>query len=333
MLYYWFSLHFIHHKTGAGNDDHDHHVDHMLSHQGVRKLSFALLLCISSALFYAASTYKLAIHDDIADTYFSESIQAATIAYATTRGVNAVVSVIKESELDVSPAGVGLTIAVGQVLDPIDDMTERLSSVLVMAIASLGLQKLGFEISVLISFQAIALLLLLCVPLLWRQNMLSTQLLKWMLKACFLLLLLRFMLPVSALVSDAVYKHWLQPNIEASLSQLALVTDSYTEMANLPAEPSAGFFASLTDAAADKITQTRLAFTQMVQHVEQIIAALLSLITAYLAMFVMQIMVLPIMMIWLLMSILKSRALEKMMVQMTRHISTSTPKKRRYIKP
>jgi len=291
---------------------------------GVSKSTFALILLLSSALFYVASFYKIAVSDDLADRYFIESIQAATIAYATARGVNAVVSVIKESELDLAPAGVGVTIAAGQILDPIDDMTERLSSVLVAAIASLGIQKLGFEISVVVSFKIIAMLLLLCIPLIWRQNALGTHLLEVSLKVCFILLLLRFMLPISALVSDSIYKHWLQPNIEESIEKLALVNDSYQEMSNLQAEPSEGFFSSLTGTARNKVKQTRLAFSHMVQNVEQIIASLLSLMTAYLAIFVIQIILLPLFMLWMLLAILKSKFLDEIVVSLSKRFQSIT---------
>jgi len=303
-----------------------------LTNKRFSKFTLVLLLLLSSALFYAASFYKIAVSDDMADAYFSESIQAATIAYATARGVNAVVSVIKESELDISPAGVGVTIAAGQILDPIDDMTERLSSVLVAAIASLGIQKLGFEISVLVSFKIIAVLLLLCIPLIWRQNSLTMHLLEVSLKVCFILLLLRFMLPVSALVSDSIYTHWLQPNIEESIEKLDLVNDSYQEMSNLQAEPNEGFFSSLTGAASDKVKQTRLAFSHMVENVEQIITSLLSLMTAYLAIFVIQIILLPLLMIWLLFAILKSKLLDEMAANLTQHLSAKPQNLRRYIK-
>jgi len=303
-----------------------------LTNQAINKSTFALLLFLCSALFYAAAAYKIPISDDLADSYFSESIQTATIAYATARGVNAVVSVIKESELDLSPAGVGVTIAAGQILDPIDDMTERLSSVLVAAIASLGIQKIGFEISVLVSFKAIALLLLLCIPLLWRQNNITTSLLEFALKACFILLLLRFMLPVSALVSDGIYKHWLQPNIETSLAKLALVNQSYEVMStNLPSETSEGFFASLTDAASDKVKQTQLAFTHMVENVEQIITSLLSLMTTYLAIFAFQIVLLPLLMLWLLLNLLNSKFLDGLVTTVTKHLSSKPQSARRYI--
>ena len=98
--------------------------------------------------------------DTTADTYFQDAITKAGLAYATIRTINASVSIIKESTVQLEPAGVGLSLAVGQVLDPIDDMTERLSHVLVTAIVSLGVQKLCYEIGVTLvpSFFAVGLL-------------------------------------------------------------------------------------------------------------------------------------------------------------------------------
>ncbi|OIO71870.1 MAG: hypothetical protein CO186_12935 [Zetaproteobacteria bacterium CG_4_9_14_3_um_filter_49_83] len=278
----------------------------------MRKLTLTVLLLVCSALFYVASFQKMPLADDLADRYFTESIQAASLAYATTRGVNAVVSVIKESELDLAPAGVGVTIAVGQVLDPIDDMTERLSSLLVAAIASLGIQKIGFEVSAIVSFKAIALLLGLAVPLLWLYQPVSVLLLQWLIKAAFVLLLLRFMLPVSALVSDTLYQHWLQPEVTAALQKLDVVSRSYREVSTLPATQSSGFFSSLTDAAADKIERTRQLFLKTLDHVDSIISALLSLMTAYLAIFVVQVVLLPVFMLWLLVGIFRSKVLDQL---------------------
>jgi hypothetical protein len=44
------------------------------------------------------------------------------LTYATCRVINASVSIVKESSLQLEPAGVGISLAVGQALDPIDDM-------------------------------------------------------------------------------------------------------------------------------------------------------------------------------------------------------------------
>lgn len=120
-----------------------------------KRLPLTILLLLSSIALYFLSGIKLPVLDTNADGYFEESIKGATLAYASVRGVNAVVSVLKESEIEVSPAGVGVNIAAGQILDPIDDMTERLSDVMVASIVSLGIQKIGYEIGSAISFKAL----------------------------------------------------------------------------------------------------------------------------------------------------------------------------------
>lgn len=275
------------------------------------KLRTGLLLLIISVLFYSLSFVKLPGIDQIADDYFNESIKAATIAYATTRGVNAVVSVVKESHLELAPAGVGVTIAAGQVLDPIDDMTERLSSVLIAAIASLGIQKLGFEVSSAISFKAIAALLVLSIPLLWFSSPTVTPLLQLAVKLSLVLLLLRFMLPASALISDSLYTDWLQPGIEKSMQKLAVVSDSYNEMSNMTPEQNQGFFSSITAGASDKVEKTREAFMKMVENAENIISSLLNLMTAYLTIFIVQVLLLPLSMLWLLIALFKSSTLDE----------------------
>ncbi|GAV20874.1 hypothetical protein MMIC_P1849 [Mariprofundus micogutta] len=282
------------------------------------QVKHTLLITLISALLFAASFVKIPVADKLADNYFSESIQAATIAYATTRGVNAVVSVVKESHLELAPAGVGITIAAGQILDPIDDMTERLSSVLVAAIASLGIQKIGFEISEVISFKVIAIILLLSVPMIWlNKTGLAMPLLKLAIKFCLILLLLRFMLPASALISHSLYANWLQPGIADSMQKLSIISESYDKMSNMPPEQSQGFFSSMTASAADKVENTRKAFLTMVENAEHIINSLLQLMTAYLTIFVVQVLLLPLLMLWLIAAMFKSRTLDEFTVVLT----------------
>ncbi len=282
------------------------------------RLRTALIILLASSLLYGASFIKLPGIDRIADDYFSESIKAASMAYATVRGVNAVVSVVKESHLELAPAGVGVTIAAGQILDPIDDMTERLSSIIVAAIASLGIQKIGFEISKALAFKTIAIILLLTIPLLWLNNTTLMTLLQPAIKTCLILLLMRFMLPTSALISDSLYTNWLQPGIEGSIEKLTIVSESYNEMSNIPAEQNKGFFSSMTTGAADKVEKTREAFMNMIENAENIVSALLQLMIAYLAIFVVQLLLLPLFMLWVLVSLFKSNALNSFSEQIAK---------------
>ncbi|PJA31715.1 MAG: hypothetical protein CO187_07890, partial [Zetaproteobacteria bacterium CG_4_9_14_3_um_filter_53_7] len=281
------------------------------------KLKRTAVIALVSALFFAASFVKIPLTDNLADNYFSESIQAASIAYATARGVNAVVSVVKESHLELAPAGVGISIAAGQVLDPIDDMTERLSSVLITAIASLGIQKIGFEVSEAISFKAIAIILLLTLPLIWLNSPAMTPLLQLAIKLCLILLLLRFMLPASAVISNALYSNWLQPGIEDSMQKLSVISSGYSDMSTMQPEQEQGFFSSMTAGAADKVAKTREAFVKMVDNAENIISSLLNLMTAYLTIFVVQVLLLPLSMLWLLAALLKSKTLDEFTTALT----------------
>ncbi len=79
--------------------------------------------------------------DDYVDNYTDESIGNAALTYASARGINALVSVLQSSEVE---AGVGIVsgaMTIGEVLDPLNDMIERFSSVMAWVLASLAAQK------------------------------------------------------------------------------------------------------------------------------------------------------------------------------------------------
>jgi len=79
--------------------------------------------------------------DDYVDDHTNESIRNAALTYATARGINGLVSVLQSTEVQ---AGVFVTgsMTIGEVLDPLNDMIERFSSVMVWVLASLTAQKL-----------------------------------------------------------------------------------------------------------------------------------------------------------------------------------------------
>lgn len=286
-------------------------------------MKISLLAAVAAGLFFAASFVKLPGIDRLGDDYFSQSIKTATLSYATTRAVNAVVSVVKESHLEVAPAGVGVSIAVGQILDPIDDMTERLSTMLVAAIASLGIQKIGYEIGMAISFKAVAIILLVCIPLLWLKSAGAASLIQFGIRLCLILLLLRFMLPLSAMLSDSLYNHWLKPGVENSLQSLTVVSNSYSELSTIPPEQSKNFFSTLTDGVTKHVDKTRKAFSSMVDNAENIVSSLLALITAYLTIFVVQVLILPLCMLWLLAVLFRGKPMDMLSSRITNRLFSS----------
>ena len=98
----------------------------------------ALVSVLIVVLVTLSSTRVL---DDYVDDYTNESIRNAALTYASARGVNALVSVLQSTEVEVGMFVSG-SMTIGEVLDPLNDMIERFSSVMTWVLASLAAQKL-----------------------------------------------------------------------------------------------------------------------------------------------------------------------------------------------
>ena len=158
-------------------------------------------IIIAIILFFSPGL-RLPFPDNMTDAYFEDAITEAGLAYATCRVINASVSIIKESGLELEPAGVGISLALGQALDPVDDMTERLSDVLVTAITSLGLQKLIYEISVSVAPFLIAVCLFILSVLIWIKNPRIKSFHEIVIKFALIIIIGRFCLPISSVINN-----------------------------------------------------------------------------------------------------------------------------------
>ena len=79
--------------------------------------------------------------DNYVDDYTTRAITSAALTYATARGINALVSMLQSSQVE---AGIGIVsgaMTIGEVLDPINDMIERFSTIMTWVLASLAAQK------------------------------------------------------------------------------------------------------------------------------------------------------------------------------------------------
>jgi len=69
----------------------------------------------------------------------------AAYTFALVKGLNGMISVIQGTEVAVSPAGIGLKLSVGEIVDPINDLAERFSWVMLVSTTSLGIQRVLME--------------------------------------------------------------------------------------------------------------------------------------------------------------------------------------------
>ena len=79
---------------------------------------------------------------EMANMQVDAGLKRSLVSFASARALNAVISVVQGTEVVVHPLGVGITLALGQVLDPINDLAEQFSSIMLLASVAFGIQKL-----------------------------------------------------------------------------------------------------------------------------------------------------------------------------------------------
>ncbi len=95
--------------------------------------------------------------DHFSSEHLNASISSAGLVYGTARGINALVSLLQGTEINVP----FVTFSIGEVLDPVNDLIERFSDIILLALGSLALQKILLAVvsntifTVLLSFVAL----------------------------------------------------------------------------------------------------------------------------------------------------------------------------------
>ncbi|MFH2093812.1 MAG: hypothetical protein ABIJ31_15740 [Pseudomonadota bacterium] len=263
----------------------------------------ALLLAIG---LFAVAGARVPVFEAKTDQYFYDAIKKAGVAYATCRVVNASVSILKESSLKLEPAGIGVSLALGQALDPIDDMTERLSDVLVTAITSLGVQKLIYEISLALVFPILAILLIFLAILIWFDNETVHRIRRILTGVVMIVVIVRITLPVSAIANAFIHAHFFDDRISAANTALFLGVQDLDTLKDVSLPEIDGLIGTIENSARflkEKTHALNAAITTLTGNMGQIIETLLTLTFLYVGVFFIQVILLPVLTFWLLIKV------------------------------
>ncbi len=265
--------------------------------------SIGILIAISLFFF---PVLKLPVLDDAADNYFSEAITKAGVAYLTCRIINASVSVVKESSLELEPAGIGVSLAVGQILDPLDDMTERFSDVIVTAITSLGVQELAYEISVVFAPPILSIFIFLLTILVWFENKRIIRFKKTVIRIIFIIIIARFCLPISSMANEIIQKDFFDDKISDANDKLKFNTAELDKLAELSLPEIDGIKGTIENSASllkQKSIEFKNAIIATKNNMGSIINNLLTLTILYVGVFLIQVIILPLLTFWLLIKV------------------------------
>ncbi|UZE96951.1 hypothetical protein [Alkalimarinus alittae] len=161
--------------------------------------------------------------DNKGSEYASEQIKVAAITYGVARSLNAGISVAQGTEITLSPAGVGTSLSVGELLDPVNDMVERFSLVVLAAITSLGIQQILISIaSTKLSNLLVVISTISCLAICIKPKLASQGFRIVAFKACLLLIVFRFFISLSLLLNQAVYVNIIENEQTESLASLKI---------------------------------------------------------------------------------------------------------------
>jgi hypothetical protein len=242
----------------------------------------------------------LAPLDAPATAQVEAGLKRALISFAAARALNGVISVAQGTEVSVQPLGVGVTLAPGQLLDPINDLVEQFSNLMLAASVAFGLQKVLIAIggywliSLWLSGAAVAWTL-------WRMRQPLVP--SWLTGLLVAGLMLRFAIPMATLGSDLLWQKFLASDYEASQQVIQTATGQVAEL-NLPEAKAAnelGWIDRMKGWASQN-GDVKLRFEQLKQATEQAVDHMIKLIVI----FTLQTMVIPLGLMWGLLALAKA---------------------------
>jgi len=162
---------------------------------------------------------------ELIDKAFTQAI----IVFGSAKALNAVISLAQGTELDLP----FLTVAIGQVLDPINDLVEQFSLIMLASMTSLGIQKIlmGFVtngwFNMILAVNLVVLNLWMFVRLKNDENI---RILFF--KITIVLVFLRFAVPLMGYVNEMAYEHFVKPqyNIEQLNESIIGVKDEVSKV-------------------------------------------------------------------------------------------------------
>lgn len=267
----------------------------------MRNIFWSLLAVIAVGLSLTGAV------DTIGEREAAASLKRALVTFALARALNGAISVAQGTELALEPAGVGVVLSVGQILDPINDLVEQFSTVMLIASSSLGLQNVllritsawGFDLA--LAAASVAVLLSCWLP--WQKARLAAP---WARRALLGMIFVRFALPLLIIGSNTVFETFLAGEQAAAVTALEGVQEDIEDL-NEPPPPPRNPDASLMERLGYMVDDTLASMDPRptLERLSSRVAEASEHIISLIVIFVLQTILLPVAFIWLFLEVLK----------------------------
>ncbi|MBA4265478.1 MAG: hypothetical protein C0453_10380 [Comamonadaceae bacterium] len=230
----------------------------------MQTLNRTLLLVLVIALVGLAWFQPL---DQLAVAHSEAGLKRSLAAFAAARGLNAVISVIQGTEVT-GGAFVNVTLALGQVLDPVNDLIEQFSKLMLVVSVVFGVQLLLIQMGA----TWVVSLLLTVLLLVWAWRKLGPgpgHAPPWLGRLLLALLIVRFVVPVMAITSELSHRAFMADKYAASQQAIESSTAALGELGS--GQGSATPWWDLREKLGGKIEELKQDAERVVSHVIDLI--------------------------------------------------------------
>lgn len=251
--------------------------------------------------------------DRLAEAEYDALFQRALISFALARTLNGVISAVQGTELALQPAGVGVTLTPGQVLDPINDLIERFSWIMLGATLSLGVQQVLLDVG---QWWGVKILLAF-LGLLWlwvrlrisaRQHPQSVSSEQFLFRVFIIVIFVRFAVPVAMIANEGLYRLFLEARYVESTQAIETAGSEIQEAnANEEGAEVEEVESSMLDSLGRMLESTRnsMDFKQKLAYIGERASDLIEHLIQLGVVFILQTGILPIAFLWIFLQIFK----------------------------
>jgi len=242
------------------------------------------------------------IVDDASESYAEDAFRRALVTFAVARTLNGVISVAQGTEVALEPGGVGVNLSVGQILDPINDLVERFSAVMLVAASSLGLQNFLLSMTAWWGLSAALILAaLFAITTIWSKRLAENKYASAASRIFLVILFIRFAVPLLIIGTNLVSDTFLassQAEATAALEATRTEIEDLNEDPDVPPDPDQSLLdriGSIIDEslesmdATDRLARLKESASNTSEHIINLIVI-----------FVLQTIILPLVFLWLL---------------------------------
>ncbi|MCP4353547.1 MAG: hypothetical protein GY795_49490 [Desulfobacterales bacterium] len=252
--------------------------------------------------------------DEKGSEYYNETMSRSIYTFAIVRGINGVISVLQGTGLAVSPAGVGVSLSVGEILDPINDLVERFSWVMLVSSTSLGIQKVLMEMGIWFGFKIFLSLSMMMIFMgTWVSLLVSRfrpeyrigrfDLKTWGYKLMLVSIVIRFCIPAVAIVSDKIYDLFLKDKYTESVKSLEKVNEEIKNSSLIKERTKvkpdeSGYLGKLKKMYTD--TTEAVNIKDKIAYLKEKISDYAEYTINLIIVFILQTVIIPVFVLWLL---------------------------------